>query len=64
MIDYLYGSKSLGVRNYTHELKHHMSASGLDVNMRGVGGVHVLSKMEQSQLRIICSTVCLATIHQ
>ena len=51
MIDYLYGSKSLGVRNYTHELKHHMSASGLDVNMRGVGGVHVLSKMEQSQLR-------------
>jgi len=51
MIDYLYGSKSLGVSNYTHELKHHMSGLGLDIQMCGVGGSHVLGQLDQQQLR-------------
>lgn len=51
MIDYLYGSKSIGVRNYTHELSRHMSGLDLDIRMCGVGGSHVLSQLDQQQLR-------------
>ena len=51
MIDYLYGSKSIGVRNYTHELSRHMSGLDLDIRMCGVGGYHVLSQLDQQQLR-------------
>lgn len=51
MIDYLYGSKSIGVRNYTYELCEYMSDHGMRVNLRGVGGEYVLGNMNQSQLR-------------
>ena len=51
MIDYLYSSKSIGVRNYTHELYQHMSDLGVYINMCGAGGQHVLSHMNEQQLR-------------
>lgn len=52
MIEYLYGSKSWGVSNYTHELKQHMvDTHGVSIQSRSVGGVHVLSHMDRTQLR-------------
>lgn len=65
MIDYLYGSKSIGVRNYTHELYQHMTDLGVKINMCGAGGQHVLSHMNEQQLRehlIDCVSVSDSTV--
>ena len=51
MIDYLYSSKSLGVSNYTKELKQHMTAQGAHINLHGLGGKHVMGHMNEQQLR-------------
>ena len=51
MIDYLYSSKSLGVSNYTKELKQHMTAQGAHINLYGLGGKHVMGHMNEQQLR-------------
>ena len=51
MIDYLYGSKSLGVRNYTHELNQHMSSIDVNARLCGVGGYRVLQHLNQEEIQ-------------
>ncbi|MDC3298579.1 hypothetical protein OAU81_00755 [bacterium] len=51
MIDYLYGSKSIGVRNYTHELNQHMSSIDVDTRLCGVGGRRMLQCLDQDEIQ-------------